>query len=520
MTKNGFITMNRKTTRGKGLKGKALDHFYTNRPDKMHSIVVHNDTESDHAAVEYNRHMKIEGCEEIYINSRKWENIDYDIINEKIKNVPNYIRALEENNPDNLAEYMIHQISSKLDEQEPLRKINITKIDKQKYSKELVMFIEEKNNLYKKVKDLNNQEDIIQLKNLKNRIRKEKKNEEINNGKRSFDKCNGDVKKEWIIAKDKLFGTQMRHPERLIENGKMVTGSKKVAAAFNRYFISKTRSIRNSLDPQKNDPMISYRKYVKSPQSKMKFKKINMMELKMMIQKMKKSNSTSFDKVSIKTIVKLQESIYPLLLRLINIVTETKKFPSILKITRIFPIKKSSEESALNPDNWRPINLISPFSKIIEKFWAKQIIEHLIKNKMLDECHQGGLPGRNSNMLVMDIHSKLAKIKMNKTHGALISMDQSGAFDVVSHPILEQKLLHIGLCEDSVQLIMSYFRERKQYVSLNTQESEILLTGEVGTGQGSVVSGLFYSIYILDMNSQFHNKPHINNSSYNRCKKW
>ena len=98
-------------------------------------------------------------------------------------------------------------------------------------------------------------------------------------------------------------------------------------------------------------------------------------------------------------------------------------------------------------------------------------------------------------------------------------MDQSGAFDVMSHPILEQKLLHIGLCEDSVQLIMSYFRERKQYVSLNTQESEILLTGEVGTGQGSVVSGLFYSIYILDMNSQFHNKPHINNSSYNRCKK-
>ena len=152
MTKNGFITMNRKTTRGKGLKGKALDHFYTNRPDKMHSIVVHNDTESDHAAVEYNRHMKIEGCEEIYINSRKWENIDYDIINEKIKNDPNYIRALEENNPDNLAEYMIHQINSKLDEQEPLRKINITKIDKQKYSKELVMLIEEKNNLYKKLK--------------------------------------------------------------------------------------------------------------------------------------------------------------------------------------------------------------------------------------------------------------------------------------------------------------------------------------------------------------------------------
>ena len=122
-------------------------------------------------------------------------------------------------------------------------------------------------------------------------------------------------------------------------------------------------------------------------------------------------------------------------------------------------------------------------------------------------------------MLVMDIHSKLAKIKKNKSHGALISMDQSGAFDVVFHPILEQKLEHIGLCSEAVQLIMSYFKDRKQYVSLNTQESEILVTGEVGTGLGSVVSGLFYTIYILDMNSQFHKKAHINNTSYNKCKK-
>ena len=158
--------------------------------------------------------------------------------------------------------------------------------------------------------------------------------------------------------------------------------------------------------------MKSYRKYIKNPREKLNFKVINMCDLKNMIRKMKKSNSTSYDKISIKTIINLQSSIYPLLLRLINIVTTTKIFPSILKITRIFPIRKSSEESPLDPGNWRPVNLISPISKIIEKFWANQIIKHLTKHKIIDQNHQGGLPGRSSTSLVLDIHSKLTKIKM------------------------------------------------------------------------------------------------------------
>ena len=78
------------------------------------------------------------------------------------------------------------------------------------------------------------------------------------------------------------------------------------------------------MDQQNNDPMISYKKYVKSPVEKLKFKIISMMELKKMIQTMKKTNSTSYDKISIKTIIQLRESIYPLLLKLVIIVTESK----------------------------------------------------------------------------------------------------------------------------------------------------------------------------------------------------
>ena len=69
--------------------------------------------------------MKIESCEETYIITRRWDTIDFDAINNKIMNDPNYSTALEDNNPNSLANYTINQINTKLDEASELRRIKI-----------------------------------------------------------------------------------------------------------------------------------------------------------------------------------------------------------------------------------------------------------------------------------------------------------------------------------------------------------------------------------------------------------
>ena len=103
---------------------------------------------------------------------------------------------------------------------------------------------------------------------------------------------------------------------------------------------------------------------------------------------------------------------------------------------------------------------------------------------------------------MLDIHQKLTNLRKNKINCALIQLDQYGAFDIVSHPILKSKLRHIGLSMDAVETIMSYLSNRKQYVRLNSNSSDLLLTGNVSGGQGSVVSGILYGIMTLDQNSQ------------------
>ena len=101
--------------------------------------------------------------------------------------------------------------------------------------------------------------------------------------------------------------------------------------------------------------------------------------------------------------------------------------------------------------------------------------------------------------------------------GAIVALDQSAAYDVISHDIMKRKLIHIGLGQKSVDLIMSYLSERKQYVKINTHDSDILLTGDQSVGQGSVSSGLLYLIFTLDMAMQTHNLKHNNHSEYSKC---
>ena len=71
------------------------------------------------------RKMKINRCEEIIYETRNYNKIDFNKINENIINEENYIRMLENENPDEIAEYLIDILNKEMDLQEPIRKIKI-----------------------------------------------------------------------------------------------------------------------------------------------------------------------------------------------------------------------------------------------------------------------------------------------------------------------------------------------------------------------------------------------------------
>ena len=88
---------------------------------------------------------------------------------------------------------------------------------------------------------------------------------------------------------------------------------------------------------------------------------------------------------------------------------------------------------------------------------------------------------------------------MDKNHCPVnIYLDFSKAFDGLIYDILLSKLKYYGIQENALQLLISYLKDRSQYVQLDNVESSSHAV-ICGIPQGSVLGPLLFNIYINDI---------------------
>ena len=88
-------------------------------------------------------------------------------------------------------------------------------------------------------------------------------------------------------------------------------------------------------------------------------------------------------------------------------------------------------------------------------------MEHLLSNNIISQSPQGGIQGRSSTILNIDIQKYMKQLIQSRQHGAIIPLDQSAAYDVVDPTILRKKLLHININKNDVNMIINYLTNRK-----------------------------------------------------------
>ena len=108
----------------------------------------------------------------------------------------------------------------------------------------------------------------------------------------------------------------------------------------------------------------------------------------------------------------------------------------------------------------------------------------------------------------MEIQEKLCKTIEDKTNSVILAINQSLAYDLVSHHILLRKMKVLNFSESTIGLLRDYLDKRSQVVLINSKMSDPQPTGPISVSQESVLSCAFLLIYTLDLHGIFCDKQH------------
>ena len=175
-------------------------------------------------------------------------------------------------------------------------------------------------------------------------------------------------------------------------------------------------------------------------------------------------------------------------------------FPESLKSARVTAVYKKDDPKIFC--KYRPISLLSVFSKLYEKCKYSRLYSFFFKFKILFNRQFGFRNNYSTNHALINLVDLIKKYLYNDYYVCGVFIDLQKALETVNHDILLEKFDYYGIRGLADNWLRSFLKNRKQYVSLQRVSSSIK-TVTCGVPQGSTLGPLSFLLYINDLQCAF-----------------
>ena len=335
----------------------------------------------------------------------------------------------------------------------------------------------------------------IKYKELRNKVNNRKKYEESLYKAECLSEVADSPEILWKNAKSFMGWKSQSSPQQIQVNDTLVTSSRKIAHFMNEYFVSKVNSIRSAMNAAPF-PTSKLKEIMRGKNCKMQLQHVGLVKVKRILNSLSNSRSTSVDELDNFSLKLAADFVAHPIHHIVCLSIIQNKFPESWKLSKVIPIHKKGDK--IQRKNYRPVSILSPVSKVLEKVVYEQIYSYFDRNHIFHPNLHGYRANRSTQTALLQMYDRWVRAANEGQLSGIVLLDLSSAFDLVDPELLLQKLKIYKFDEDILNWVKSYLANRSQAVWIDNSLSEFRHC-PIGVPQGSNLGPMFFLVFYNDL---------------------